>query len=319
VGEDRLGATPMRLLWIVPGLATAALAACGSGAPPDSARPAAAKQWTIGIYAGPSPLRLAPAEGASQPALSPADVTDLAADVAAHPFLAVADGRYHLFFTVKNTKAKEGGIGWADSPDGLRWTYRKIVLDEPYDLAYPFVLRDGDEWYMIPETHTEPTLRLYRATRFPDRWTFEKELLRGDRYISASVVRFRDAWWMFVGRPGNATLRLFRAPDLKGDWTEHPRSPIVADDLNTARPAGRPLVVDGVLYRLAQDCHPTYGNRVLAFRVDEITPTAYRETPIEPPLVEASSRGWNSDAMHHVDAHPIAPNRWLAAVDALGR
>lgn len=292
------------------------LAACARerGEPP---RPAS--RWTIGIYAGPSPFRLESPAGVTNPVLTASHVTDMEADIVAHPFLVAENSRYYLFFTVKNSKAKEGGIGLAESADGLRWTYRKIVLDEPFDLAYPMVFKWGADYYMVPEAHTESVLRLYRATAFPERWAREADLLTGDRFISASVVHHRDTWWMFVARPGNATLRLFIAGDLRGPWTEHPRSPVVEKDPNIARPAGRPLVVDGTLYRLAQDCHPTYGNQVLAFRVTEITRAAYREEMLPAPLVKATSQGWNAEAMHHVDLHPLGGNRWLAAVDALGK
>lgn len=162
-------------------------------------------------------------------------------------------------------------------------------------------------------------LRLYRAVEFPRKWAHERDLLTGDQFISATLVRHQDTWWMFVARPGNATLRLLYASDLKGTWTEHPRSPIVANDLNIARPAGRPVVIDGILYRLAQDCFPTYGNSVVSFKVTEISRTAYREERIETPLVQASSRGWNSEGMHQLDAHPAGAGRWIAAVDALGK
>ena len=40
---------------------------------------------------------------------------------------------------------------------------------------------------------------------------------------------------------------------------------------------------------------------------------------IDAPVVKASSKGWNAEAMHHVDAHQIGRNRWIAAVDALGQ
>jgi hypothetical protein len=124
---------------------------------------------------------------------------------------------------------------------------------------------------------------------------------------------------MFVVRPGNATLRLFFADEPTGPWTEHPRSPIVANDRNIARPGGRPFAIDGVLHRLGQDCDPTYGNQVRAFRVIEISRTAYREEAIEPPLVKASGAGWNADAMHHVDLVRRGASDWIAAVDALGK
>jgi len=72
------------------------------------------------------------------------------------------------------------------------------------------------------------------------------------------------------------------------------------------------------LYRMGQDCYPTYGNQVHAFRITEISTTAYRETMIETPLVKATSVGWNAKAMHHVDLYQTGKNRWIAAVDALG-
>jgi hypothetical protein len=106
---------------------------------------------------------------------------------------------------------------------------------------------------------------------------------------------------------------------LKGPWTEHPLSPVVKKNLDTARPAGRPFVIDGTLYRLGQDCDPTYGNQVHAFQITDISPTTYAEKMIDTPVVKASSRGWNAEAMHHVDAHQIGKHNWIAAVDALGR
>jgi hypothetical protein len=40
---------------------------------------------------------------------------------------------------------------------------------------------------------------------------------------------------------------------------------------------------------------------------------------IETPLVKATGTGWNADAMHHVDAHQIGKDKWIAIVDALGK
>jgi hypothetical protein len=40
---------------------------------------------------------------------------------------------------------------------------------------------------------------------------------------------------------------------------------------------------------------------------------------IDTPLVRSSSKGWNAEAMHHVDVHQIGNDKWIAAVDALGK
>ena len=76
--------------------------------------------------------------------------------------------------------------------------------------------------------------------------------------------------------------------------------------------------MDGALYRMGQDCHPTYGNQVHAFQITTLSTTAYREKMIETPVVRATSKGWNAKAMHHVDLHQTGRNEWIAAVDALG-
>lgn len=278
--------------------------------------------WTIGIYAGPSPFELSPPASVRNPVLTGADVTDmkdLNIDTLAHPFMVASDSRYYVFFTAKDLKADKGGIGLAESGNGLEWKFRRTVVREPFVLSHPFVFKWQNDYYMIPEAHTETAVRLYRATAFPDQWKYEGELITGDHFISPTLARYRGLWWMFTSPSGNDTLRLFHARDLKGPWTEHPLSPIVKKDARTARPAGRPFVINGALYRLGQDCVPTYGYQVRAFQITDISPTTYAEKMIETPLVKASSSGWNARAMHHVDAHQTGKNRWIAVVDALGR
>jgi hypothetical protein len=297
----------------------------GDSAPQGSQQPSAVKTsteknaWTIGIYTGPSPFQLSPPANIRNPVLTAADVNDLAVDIVAHPFMVITDSAYYLFFTAKDGKTDKGGIGLAESRDGLHWKYRRTVIHEPFVLSHPYVFKWQNDYYMIPEGHTETSVRLYRATEFPAKWEYERDLLKGDHFISPTVVRYKDMWWMFVARSGNETLRLFYAPDLKKPWTEHPLSPIVRKDLNTARPGGRPFVIDGALYRLGQDCYPTYGNQVRAFKVTDISPTTYSEVMMDTPLVKFSAKGWNAEAMHHVDVHQTGKYKWIAAVDALGR
>jgi hypothetical protein len=274
--------------------------------------------WSIGIYTGSSPFQLSEPRDVKNPVLTPADVTDFPVNIVAHPFMIIEGSRYYIFFTAKNDLSGEvSGIGLAESSNGTDWHYRRMVLKEPFVLSYPYVFKYQNDYYMIPESYTEKFVRLYRATDFPYKWAYEKDLLTGDNFISASVVEYAGMWWMFVGRLGNETLRLFYSSDLKAQWKEHPLSPIVAKDPNIARPGGRALVIDGILYRIGQDCDPTYGNQALAFRVTDISTTTYKEQA-GIPLVKATSRGWNADAMHHVDLHQLAKDKWIAAVDGNG-
>jgi len=277
--------------------------------------------WTVGIYTGPSPFQLSPPAGVVNPVITPQDVTDIKATIVAHPFMVVIDSLCYMYFTVKNPDIGpgHGGIGLAQSADGLNWDYRKIVVDADYDLAYPFVFKWKGEYYMVPEPHGVPSVPLYRATSFPDQWVYDGDLISGEILISSSVFRHDGMWWMFAVNSGNETLRLFYATQLKGKWTEHPQSPVVKKDLNTARPAGRPFMYEGDLYRVGQDCAPTYGNKVHAFRITALSTTEYAEEMVQKPIFARVPDSWIARAAHHVDAHQIANGKWIAAVDGLGR
>jgi hypothetical protein len=290
---------------------------CPGDAPPGSQaeRPG---PWSIGLLRGPNPLELGPGPGCSNPALTRDDVTDLAAEFVADPFLVREGGRWLLFFEVLPRGGWRGVIGLAESADGRSWTYRGTVLDEPFEhLSYPHVFAHDGGHFMTPEALGTGEVRLYRATRFPDRWEPIAGLVPG-RHADPTIFRSGGRWWLFTCTPPerHATLRLYVAEDLMGPWSEHPRSPIVADDPRIARPAGRVFSWGGHLHRLAQECVPYYGTAVHAFRITRLTPEDYREELALPgPIVGPGSEPWRRFGMHHLDAQPCPEGGWLAAVD----
>ena len=135
--------------------------------------------WAIGVYGGSSPLELRPAAGVANPVLTARDVHDLPAAFVADPFLLRRRDRWHMFFEILREDTGRGEIAWAESVDGHRWTYREVVLREPYHLSYPHVLEHQGDIYMTPETLDAGAIRLYRATDFPRRWEPVASLLEG--------------------------------------------------------------------------------------------------------------------------------------------
>ena len=281
----------------------------------DASRP---WRWSIAIYAGDSPLRLAPAPGVRIPTIAPEDVTDVPARFVADPFMVQVDGLWHMFFEVLNNQSNRGEIGHATSRDGIAWQYQRIVLKEPFHLSYPYVFQWNGDFYMTPETLGANAATLYRATRFPDEWALVKDMLPG-QHADPSIFIFAEKWWLFTcPKPyQHDTLALYSAGSPLSDWTEHPASPIISGNKTMARPGGRVLQADGKLLRFAQDCYPTYGRQVRAFEITELTATTYkeREATVAPVLTQGKS-GWNVSGMHHVDAHRVGSS-WLACVDGL--
>jgi len=272
-------------------------------------------EWSIGIYTGPSPFHLVSPEKFN-PVLTAKEVTGVRASFVADPFMIVRQSVWYMFFEVMNDETKQGDIGLAVSPDGLKWTYKQIVLDEPFHLSYPYVFQWKDTYYMVPESRQASSVRLYRADPFPLRWLPVTTLLYGD-FVDPSVVSYRNRWWIFVSHGKESDeLRLYYANTLEGPYTEHPKSPIVVRNARIARPAGRIVVLDNRLYRFAQDDYRTYGNQVTAFEIIDLTPARYEEREVTSgPVLRASGSGWNAEGMHHVDLHQTVDRKWMASVD----
>ena len=274
--------------------------------------------WSIGVYEGSSPFDLAASDDISNPILTGKDIVDIDATFVADPFLVLTQNKYTMFFEVMNRETSQADIGYAESTDGKTWEYRKIVIHESFHLSYPYVFECNNDYYIIPESHRDLSVRLYKAVSFPDKWVYVGNLLSGYHFVDPSIFQYDKKWWLFVTTLESDTLNLYYASDLLGEWKPHPMNPIVKFNNKIARPGGRVIVYNSRLYRFAQDDYSSYGTRVFAFEITELSEKSYREELIETPVVNMTGEGWNSAGMHHVDLHKIG-NKWMAVVDGRNR
>lgn len=281
-------------------------------------QPAPSTKWSIGIYTGKTIFDLKDPGSGINPVLSPEDITDFDTNLVADPFMIRKSDTWHMFFEaeVKTEQGNTGKIGLASSSDGFNWKYEKMVLEEPFHLSYPYVFEHNNQIYMIPETRANRSIRLYRATDFPYKWTLEKEMLKGRRYADNSLFYYNGLWWMFTDA-GNHTLRLYYTDKILGKWKEHKKSPILKKKPSAARPGGRVVIVDGSPVRFAQDAYPVYGSQVWGFKIIELTQKTYEEIPIETQIIKGSGSGWNGLGMHTVDPHIMEDSSVMACVDGL--
>ena len=276
-------------------------------------------QSSIGIYAAQNPFQWKSAEGINNPVLAASDVKDFQAEIVADPFMVNEESVWYMFFEVANTQSAE--IALATSSDGLHWTYKQVVLREPFTMSFPYVFKWQNDYYMIPETHQANAIRLYKADSFPTRWSLAGELIKG-MYVDPAIVHYGNKWWLFAADVlGNNNLRLFYADDLMGPWIEHPKSPVVSGNDHIARPGGRVIVYEDKVIRYPQDDSGFYGRAVRAFVIDVLSTTEYKEHEAETsPILTGSAKhftwwGWNAKGMHTIDPHQIEANKWIACVD----
>jgi hypothetical protein len=202
----------------------------------------------------------------------------------ADPFLFEADGVDFVFCEEFPYATGKGVISVFALDDAGVPTSPRVVLERPYHLSYPFVFRHGGEIWMMPESGENRTLELYRALRFPDRWTLERVLISGVEIGDATPFVWDGQWWLTAtaGETVGSTwdsLTLYRGPGPLGPWTPASDGPALID-ASAARPAGRVFAHDGGLLRPAQDCRGGYGAGLAFCRIDALGPGLFRQTPV---------------------------------------
>ncbi|SFV52977.1 hypothetical protein MNB_SV-12-638 [hydrothermal vent metagenome] len=270
--------------------------------------------FSLGIYEGKTPFDLNESN-ISNPILTKEDITDIDAGFIADPFMIFKDDEYSLFFEILNKKDKQGDIGYATSKNGKDWNYGEVIINEDFHLSYPYVFEWQNDYYMIPESGKDFSVRLYKATSFPKQWEYQGNLLSGYKYTDPSIFRHNDKWWMFVSTGKSNVLNLYYSDELTKGWKAHPMNPIIKKNGHIARPSGRVITDGDKIYRFTQDDAPRYGIQVFAFEITELTETTYKEKKVsERPIVKPTGTGWNATGMHHVDPHKI-DGRWITVVD----
>lgn len=235
------------------------------------------RHWRIAIRVGAKPV---PGPSA-RPVMSGFRWIDAPAGHAyADPFVIDHHGERWVFFEDFEYAKKRGKISCAPVRDaGIGEVLS--VLERPYHISYPCMFRDGETWYMIPETMSARTVELYRCTRFPDQWRQERVILRA-AVVDTTVWVEDGVFWFFVTyiepRGGAVQLWLYSASSLEESWVPHPANPIVTD-IRCARGAGAVFRYEGRLFRPSQDDSGEYGRSITLNEIVVLDRQSYREEP----------------------------------------
>lgn len=202
----------------------------------------------------------------------------------ADPFPYFRNGSLWLFFEEQLFGAPHARLACAKVDDEGGIEAPRPILELPYHLSYPYLVERDGELFMIPESHQNKTIDLYRCVDFPTGWEKFATLIEGLECADTSVVHRPDGWWLFTssrsaGSSLNEELYVFHADDLlSGEWTPHHSNPILSD-VRSSRCAGRIYEMDGRLFRPSQDCAGGYGKAVVINEIVELDEWHYREVP----------------------------------------
>lgn len=213
----------------------------------------------------------------------------------ADPFLFVWNGELFLFFESMSIK-EVGCIAVYKTADLKIFDYLGVVLSESHHLSYPLVFAYKSSVFMIPESGAAEEVMLYRFEDFPSGLKKVRTLLVG-KYFDSSLIFHEGFWYLFTN--SEVGLEIFLTNDIEeGVFLPHSQNPITTDP-RFSRCAGQPVVVSGVIFRLAQDCSRKYGGNINILRVLELTVNCYREEIVHEEYFDCDEK-WNTEGGHHL-------------------
>ncbi|GHV69799.1 hypothetical protein AGMMS49928_13920 [Spirochaetia bacterium] len=214
----------------------------------------------------------------------------------ADPFPVEYEGKTYIFLE-QQIGSGNGTLGYIELYPDLSHSAFVPILEKDYHLSFPcifYIEQDGQKtWYMIPESHENKTIDLYRAIDFPREWQFELTLMSNIN-ANDSVVFYHDAkWWLFtsVGKESNSVnknLSVFYSYTFpSAEWISHPQNPICSD-LGNSRMAGSFFINSktGFFNRPSQNCIRDYGKETNINEIIELTDQSYRERKVKTILPE---------------------------------
>jgi len=224
------------------------------------------------------------------------------------------DGRHFIFFEEFVYSKNRAHLSVLEINKDGNISRPQIILEKPYHLSYPFILTEGKDIYMIPESSENKTIELYKCVSFPDKWEFQMNLMENIHAVDTTIYYYNNKYWMFVNikenKGGSAwdELFLFYADSLfTTDWKPHAQNPVISD-VRQSRPAGHLIEHEGKLYRPSQDCSCSYGYATNMNEIITLNENEYKEKTVTRLLPE-----WNKIA---TAVHTLSYRDGLAVLDA---
>ena len=148
--------------------------------------------------------------------------------------------------------------------------------------SYPANLVTDEGAFLLPEICEWSEPLLYRLDADGAKVAGALKLDRRATLVDPTLCAHEGRIFLFANdfAEGDFVLRLWTATSLRERFDEHPASPVLISPRG-GRMGGMLIESGGSLYRVGQDGSSGYGDGILLFRIDALSPAEYRETQVD--------------------------------------
>ena len=230
----------------------------------------------------------------------------------ADPFLIGIDDELFLFAETKCSFSHGKISAWC-TKSGTDWKTLGEVLSTNHHASYPFVTSTNNEIVMIPEMGKSGELTAWTTDNFPFAWSERNKFLDG-KFCDSSVIKWQGSYFLFACPEIGEHLEIYHSKTIDGPWIPHVKNPVVRGRAR-ARNGGGPIIWQGNLYRFAQNCTNTYGEKLALMKITELTASSYSESIVDDDFLPRN-KPWNRHGGHHFSMTDFGPFVYYA-VDGL--
>ncbi len=144
--------------------------------------------------------------------------------------------------------------------------------------SYPALVEQDGASYCVPEIAQWSAPTAFKVTDQGLEPVQPLDIEHAPRLTDPTFLRHQGKLYLFanVAAEGSNVLRLWVADGLFARFAQHPASPLRISPRGS-RMGGNLVQADGQLLRIGQDFTRDYGDGLVIFAIDELTPQSYRE------------------------------------------
>jgi len=173
-----------------------------------------------------------------------------------------------------------GKIGLSILDENFEIVCNKEILDSASHLSYPFVFKQDNKTYIIPESSQKSEVCCYEYDAANKCLINKRSIIDHLPLLDSTIFKWNDKYWLFAtladGKFDHSKLYIYYSDSFFGPYSAHLNNP-VKSGLNGTRPAGNLIMVDGEIYRPAQNCERHYGESITLNRITNLSEREFEE------------------------------------------
>lgn len=199
----------------------------------------------------------------------------------ADPLLFSFGNDLYCFFELFDKIKQKGKIAFFKFEDG-RPTLYHIALDLKYHLSFPFVFLHKQSIYMIPETGSQSSIKLFKANSFPNNWVESKTILGNVSSSDTIVWKHNDDLYLLASLMDGSASRCHNICfQLDADLCPYHVLFKTTSSEEGNRNAGGIFNFEGEWYRVGQySLNNEYGKGLTFFKINFDNKKTYSEEKI---------------------------------------